>query len=99
MIPMRDGVQLHTVMLVPKGSHHAGILMTRKPYDATALTSHAMSGYIAASLDGVDNAPDVVVYGGVISSVPDGRSWTSFVMGYSVSEPVVIGGSCIVKKI
>src|SRR3546814_12423943 len=44
MIPMRDGVKLHTVILVPKGAHPAGILMTRTPYDATALTSHAQSG-------------------------------------------------------
>src|SRR3546814_655233 len=66
MIPMRDGVKLHTVILVPKGAHHAGILMTRTPYDATALTSHAQSGNLAAILDGYDNAPDVVVDGGYI---------------------------------
>jgi len=40
MIPMRDGVKLHTVILVPKGAHHAPILLTRTPYDASALTSH-----------------------------------------------------------
>jgi predicted acyl esterase len=37
MIPMRDGVKLHTVVLVPKGAHDAPILMTRTPYDATGL--------------------------------------------------------------
>src|ERR1051325_11252036 len=41
MIPMRDGVKLHTVILVPKGAVHAPILLTRTPYNATALTSHA----------------------------------------------------------
>ncbi len=41
MIPMRDGVKLHTVILVPKGAKGAPILLTRTPYDATALTSHA----------------------------------------------------------
>src|SRR5687767_5787375 len=40
MIPMRDGVKLHTVILVPKGANGAPILFTRTPYDATALTSH-----------------------------------------------------------
>src|SRR5262249_10382229 len=29
MIPMRDGVKLHTVILVPKGSRNAPILLTR----------------------------------------------------------------------
>ena len=34
MIPMRDGVKLHTVILVPKGATRAPILLTRTPYDA-----------------------------------------------------------------
>jgi len=43
MIPMRDGVKLYMVILVPNGAGKktAPILMTRTPYDATALTSHA----------------------------------------------------------
>ena len=40
MIPMRDGVHLHTVILVPKGAEHAPILITRTPYSADLLTSH-----------------------------------------------------------
>jgi uncharacterized protein len=36
MIPMRDGVKLHTVILVPKGAKHAPILLTRTPYSAKA---------------------------------------------------------------
>ena len=31
---MRDGVKLHTVILVPKGAKGAPILLTRTPYDA-----------------------------------------------------------------
>src|SRR5215471_17137597 len=38
MIPMRDGVKLHTVVLVPKGASHAPILLTRTPYNASELT-------------------------------------------------------------
>ncbi|HRG16650.1 MAG TPA: CocE/NonD family hydrolase, partial [Pseudomonadota bacterium] len=34
MIPMRDGVKLHTVILVPKGAQRAPMLLTRTPYDA-----------------------------------------------------------------
>ena len=41
MVPMRDGVKLHTVILVPKHAKAAPILLTRTPYDATALTTHA----------------------------------------------------------
>ncbi len=29
MIPMRDGVRLHTVILIPNGAKHAGILLMR----------------------------------------------------------------------
>src|SRR6266850_304924 len=37
MIPMRDGVKLHTVILVPKGAKNAPILLTRTPYEAGEL--------------------------------------------------------------
>ncbi len=40
-IPMRDGVKLHTVILIPKGVTHAGILLTRTPYDADSMTSQS----------------------------------------------------------
>src|ERR671921_77391 len=43
MIPMRDGVKLHTVILVPKGARRAPILLTRTPYKASALTTHTES--------------------------------------------------------
>jgi putative CocE/NonD family hydrolase len=35
MIPMRDGVTLHTVILVPKGAHGLPMLLERTPYDAS----------------------------------------------------------------
>src|SRR6266511_620616 len=50
MIPMRDGVRLHTVILVPKGAKGAPILLTRTPYDATALTSRTYSSHLGPSL-------------------------------------------------
>ena len=34
MIPMRDGVKLYTVIVVPKGAKGAPILLTRTPYNA-----------------------------------------------------------------
>src|ERR1700691_2236438 len=35
MIPMRDGVKLYTVIVLPKGAKDAPILLTRTPYNAT----------------------------------------------------------------
>lgn len=40
-IPMRDGVKLHTVIVIPRNAHHAPILLTRTPYDADGRTSRA----------------------------------------------------------
>ncbi|PYQ47959.1 MAG: glutaryl-7-ACA acylase, partial [Acidobacteria bacterium] len=71
MIPMRDGVKLHTVILVPKGAKGAPILLTRTPYDATELTSHAASAHLGPILQGYDNATDVIVEGGYIRVVQD----------------------------
>ena len=34
MIPMRDGVKLYTVIVIPNGAKNAPILLTRTPYDA-----------------------------------------------------------------
>src|SRR5215216_5920091 len=56
MIPMRDGVKLHTVVLVPTSAKNAPILLTRTPYDATALTTHAHSAHLGPILSGYDNA-------------------------------------------
>jgi predicted acyl esterase len=50
MIPMRDGVKLHTVILVPRGARSAPILLTRTPYNAKELTSHAESPHLGRFL-------------------------------------------------
>ena len=36
-ISMRDGVKLHTVILIPKGAKNAPMLITRTPYSACLL--------------------------------------------------------------
>ena len=64
MIPVRDGVKLHTVILVPRGAKGAPILLTRTPYNATELTSHAPSAHLGPVLNGYDNATEVIVEGG-----------------------------------
>ena len=64
MIPMRDGVKLFTVILVPKGAADAPMLLTRTPYDADDLTRHKKSAHLGPVLSGYDNAADLVVDGG-----------------------------------
>jgi len=91
MIPMRDGIKLHTVILVPKGAKNAPILLTRTPYNATELTSHAQSSHLGPNLSGYDNATDVIVEGGYIRVVQDIRgkygSEGDYVMNRPLSGP------------
>jgi putative CocE/NonD family hydrolase len=88
MIPMRDGVRLFTVILVPKGASNAPILLTRTPYDANALTRHAKSSHLGPVLDGYDNAPDVIVDGGYIRVVQDVRGKYRSEGDYVMNRPV-----------
>jgi len=87
-IPMRDGVKLHTVILVPKGAKAAPILLTRTPYDADALTSHARSAHLGNSLAGYDNAYDVIVDGGYIRVVQDIRGKYGSEGDYVMNRPL-----------
>ena len=50
MIPMRDGVKLHTVIVVPKGARNAPILLTRTPYDASTRAERNRSPHVEAAL-------------------------------------------------
>jgi uncharacterized protein len=88
MIPMRDGVKLHTVILVPKGAKNAGILLTRTPYDATALTTHLESPHLGPSLYGYDNATDVIVEDGYIRVVQDVRGKYGSEGDYVMNRPI-----------
>src|SRR5579862_736616 len=88
MIPMRDGVKLHTVILVPKGARRAGILLTRTPYDANALTTHAHSSHLGPILTGYDNATDVIVSGGYIRVVQDVRGKYNSEGDYVMNRPL-----------
>src|ERR1700731_4014139 len=54
MIAMRDGVKLHTIILIPKGATRAAMLITRTPYSAKELTSHHRSGHLGPMLQGYD---------------------------------------------
>ncbi|MGA8188541.1 MAG: CocE/NonD family hydrolase [Candidatus Sulfotelmatobacter sp.] len=88
MIPMRDGVKLHTVIVLPKGAKNAPILLTRTPYSATAQTSHADSSHLGPILSGYDNATDVIVEGGYIRVVQDVRGKYGSEGDYVMTRPL-----------
>src|SRR5215831_2217753 len=88
MIPMRDGVKLHTVILVPKGAKNAPILLTRTPYSASELTSHAASAHLGPILWGYDNATDVIVEGSYIRVVQDDRGKYDSEGDYVMNRPL-----------
>jgi putative CocE/NonD family hydrolase len=91
-IPMRDGVKLHTVILVPKGAKDAPILLTRTPYSADQLTANEHSGHLIAALDGYDNANDIIVAGGYIRVIQDIRGKYGSGGTYVMNRPLVGGG-------
>jgi putative CocE/NonD family hydrolase len=90
-IPMRDGVRLHTVILVPKGAERAPILLTRTPYDADGMTQRTASAHLGSAIYGYDHPTDVVVDGGYIRVVQDVRgkygSEGDYVMNRPLSGP------------
>jgi hypothetical protein len=88
MIPMRDGVKLHAVILVPKGASRAPILLTRTPYNANDLTGHAQSSHLGPILNGYDNATDVIVEGGYIRVVQDVRGKYGSEGDYVMNRPL-----------
>jgi uncharacterized protein len=88
MIPMRDGVRLHTVILLPRGAKGAGILLTRTPYDADAQTNHAASAHLGPALSGYDNATEVIVEGRYIRVVQDVRGKYGSEGDYVMTRPL-----------
>lgn len=88
MIPMRDGVKLHTVILITKGAKRAPMLFTRTPYSADRLTSHAESAHLGPVLNGYDNALDVILDGGYLRVVQDVRGKHGSEGDYIVNRPL-----------
>ena len=93
MIPMRDAVKLHTVILVPKGAKGAPILLTRTPYNAAELTSRSHSAHLGPTLaydnsKVYDNAADVIVEGGCIRVVQDVRGKYGSEGDYVMNRPL-----------
>ncbi len=50
MIPMRDGVKLYTVILIPKDAKNLPMVLTRTPYDAAGRAERELSPYLRDTL-------------------------------------------------
>ena len=85
---MRDGVKLHTVILVPKGATARADPAHAHALRRDALTSHAESAHLGRILDGYDNATDVIVEGGYIRVVQDVRGKYGSEGDYVMNRPL-----------
>jgi len=85
MIPMRDGVKLHTVIVVPKDARNAPILLTRTPYEASKRTARNNSPHMLATLPQGD---EVFVAGGYIRVFQDVRGKYGSEGDYLMTRPV-----------
>jgi len=88
MVPMRDGVKLRTVILIPAGAQHAGILLTRTPYDARSLASNTHSVHLGTRLYGYDNATETIISGGYIRVIQDIRGKYGSEGDYVMNRPM-----------
>jgi len=85
MIPMRDGVRLHTVIVVLKGASGAPMLLTRTPYNASGRTLRNLSPHMLAMLSQGD---EVFVADGYIRVYQDVRGKYGSEGDYVMTRPL-----------
>jgi uncharacterized protein len=85
MIPMRDGVKLYTVIVLPKGAANAPILLTRTPYNASSRAARNNSDRMLATLPQGD---EVFVRDGYIRVFQDVRGKYKSEGDYVMTRPV-----------
>src|SRR3954469_24014087 len=85
MIPMRDGVKLFTVIVIPKGAARAPMILTRTPYNADQRAERARSPHMLATLPQGD---EVFVAGGYIRVFQDVRGKYGSEGDYVMTRPV-----------
>ena len=86
MIPMRDGVGLYTVIVIPKGATHAPILLTRTPYNAKARAARTESPNM---LDELPLSDEVFVKAGYIRVFQDVRGKYGSEGAYIMTPPPI----------
>jgi len=85
MIAMRDGVKLHTVILVPRGAKRAPIVLTRTPYNASKRAERSVSNRLAATLSTGD---DMLADGSYIRVYQDVRGKYGSEGDYVMTRPL-----------
>ena len=85
MIPMRDGVRLNTVIVIPKGARNAPIILTRTPYSAAGRARRHTSPHMNALLPQGD---EVLVGAGYIRVFQDVRGKYGSEGEYVMTRPV-----------
>jgi uncharacterized protein len=73
MVPMRDGVRLYTVIVVPKGAAHAPMILTRTPYDAAGRAQRMRDADSPHMLAELPQGDEVFVGAGYIRVFQDVR--------------------------
>jgi putative CocE/NonD family hydrolase len=86
MIPMRDGVKLHTVIVIPNNAAHAPILLTRTPYNASKRLSRSDSPHVVAI---VPPADEMFVADGYIRVFQDVRGKYGSEGDYVMTRPLI----------
>ncbi|MCE2577707.1 CocE/NonD family hydrolase [Gluconacetobacter entanii] len=85
MIPMRDGVKLHTVIVIPKDASGAPILLTRTPYHASARANRIPDAPDIRSI--LPEGDDAFVEGGYIRVFQDIRGKYGSEGDYVMTRP------------
>jgi putative CocE/NonD family hydrolase len=85
MITMRDGIKLHTVIIVPKNAQHAPIIFTRTPYNASKRAERNISPNMLATLPMGD---EVFVSDGYIRVFQDIRGKYGSQGDYVMTRPL-----------
>src|SRR5580700_4829606 len=85
MIPMRDGVKLCTVIVIPKGAKNAPIILTRTPYNAAKRAERLRSASMLATLPQGD---EVFVADGYIRVFQDVRGKYGSEGDYVMTRPL-----------
>ena len=86
MIPMRDGVGLYTVIVIPKGATHVPILLTRTPYNAAGRAARTESPNM---LDELPLSDEVFVKAGYIRVFQDVRGKYGSEGAYIMTPPPI----------
>jgi hypothetical protein len=85
MIPMRDGVKLHTVIVIPEGANHAPMILTRTPYNASKRAERSQSPHMLSLLP---QGAEVFVEDGYICVFQDVRGKYGSEGSYFMTRPL-----------